>query len=182
MNIETQETCLNFLNNCEYCEDFATTDKTLPVKKLSISCISSAAYVRNIDYFFKIKDIEIIVPNKVVKVIYSDNTFEKVVCDEKDPFSLDAAIAICALKRVFRLCSNSKNGGNKYLNDARKLLENKEKEKQKNIDEQKRIEEKRKKRATKCKARKERRAKEEREKQIDILTEAIIRAKEKLNK
>ena len=42
-----------------------------------------------------IKDVNILVPDKVVEVTFLDGTKEKAVCQEPDVFSLETAIAIC---------------------------------------------------------------------------------------
>lgn len=49
-----------------------------------------------------IKDYEIIVPEKVIRVEFIDGTKEKVVCDEKDKFDLDHGLRICVAKKAFR--------------------------------------------------------------------------------
>ena len=49
----------------------------------------------------EITNVEILVPNKVIKVTFSDNTFEKSVCDEVDNFDLSIGISICILKHLY---------------------------------------------------------------------------------
>ena len=48
----------------------------------------------------KIKDVNIIVENKVVEVTFSDGDKQKSVCREPDVFSLEMAISICITKHV----------------------------------------------------------------------------------
>ena len=68
-----------------------------------------------------IKDVNIIVPNKVVEVTFEDDTKEKAVCNENDTFSLEQAIAICIGKKIM-------GGSGAYNNAVRrgvKVYENK---------------------------------------------------------
>lgn len=74
-------------------------------------------YTRNNIPNMKIKDIEIVVPNKVVKVIFEDETFEKAVCHEDDVFSLETAITICLAKHAI-------GGSSKYNNSINKAIKN----------------------------------------------------------
>lgn len=121
----------------------------------------------NINSVITIKDIKIIVPNKVVEITYKDNTKEKVVCDDEDNFSLDAAIAICALKK---LMGNSKC--NHYLKSGYKIIDDKEKLLLKEQEEKEIIARKK----EKAKLKKERRRLRKREEQINIIAEAIKRS------
>lgn len=121
---------------------------------------------------FRIVDVNVIVPNKVVEVTFLDGTKEKSVCREPDVFSLEQAIGICISKKVMGGSSAYNNAVKRGIKVYEKqlfqeLLDNKEQE---------RIERKR----AKKKAYKERRAtkkeQEEKEKQIEIQKEAYIRA------
>ena len=121
---------------------------------------------------YDIVDVNILVENKVVEVIFADGTKQKSVCMEPDTFSLETAIAVCISKKLI--------GGTKNYNDAIrkgvKFHENKLKN-QKELEElQKSLEAKRAKRRAKKQKRAEERAKQEREEQIAIHTEAYIRA------
>lgn len=134
---------------------------------------------RNKLSFPAIKDINIIVPNKVVEVTFADGTKEKSVCREPDTFSLESAISICISKKIM--------GGSSAYNNAvkrgMKIYEDKQKREADEKAEQERIEKKRAKRlaykerraAKRAEEEKERKAKE-REEQIVIQTEAYIRA------
>ena len=122
----------------------------------------------------KIKDVEIIIPNKVVQVTFDDNTIEKSVCHEDDEFNLETAIMVCIAKHL--LGSSAKF--NNLISKALKLYNNKIKAEEKAKEEEARIEAKRKKnheRLMKYIAKKE---KEAREARINELAEAIVRAGE----
>lgn len=118
--------------------------------------------------FPEIKDINIIVPNKVVEVTFTDGTKEKSVCREPDVFSLESAISICISKKIM--------GGSSAYNNAvkrgMKVYEDKQKREATEKAEQERIEKKRAKRL----AYKERRAAKKREEQVAIQAEAYLRA------
>ena len=117
----------------------------------------------------KIKDIEIIVPNKVVKVTFEDDRFEKAVCHEDDEFNLETAIGICITKY---LCGGTSTY-NKLIRNGVKLYNEKCKAEEEAKIEQKRIEEKRKKRYEKKIARKKRIEEEKRQARINEQAEAI---------
>lgn len=134
---------------------------------------------RNKLSFPGIKDINIIVPNKVVEVTFADGTKEKSVCREPDTFSLESAISICISKKIM--------GGSSAYNNAvkrgMKVYEDKQKREAAEKAEQERIEKKRAKRLAykerravkRTEEEKQRKAKE-REEQIVIQTEAYLRA------
>lgn len=144
-----------------------TSSNTLPLtnKKTNVNELNNTC--SNIDSVITIKDIKIIVPNKVVEITYKDNTKEKVVCDNEDNFSLDAAIAICALKK---LMGNSKC--NHYLKSGYKIIDDKEKLLLKEQEEKEIIARKK----EKAKLKKEKRRLKKREEQINIIAEAIKRS------
>lgn len=121
----------------------------------------------DINSMITIKDIKIIIPNKVVEITYKDNTKEKVVCDNEDNFSLDAAIAICALKKLMgnSKCNHYLKSGYKIINDKEKLLLKEQEEKE--IIARKK---------EKAKLKKEKRRLKKREEQINIIAEAIKRS------
>lgn len=118
--------------------------------------------------FVEVVDVNIIVPNKVVEVIFADGRKEKSVCREPDTFSLESAISICISKKIM--------GGSSAYNNAVKcgikVYEKKLEFEKYQKAEQERIEKKRAKRL----AYKERRAAKKREEQIAIQTEAYLRA------
>ena len=51
---------------------------------------------------YEIKDFEIIVPNKVVKVNFTDGTFEKMVCHEDDMFDLKWCMFVAIAKKLYK--------------------------------------------------------------------------------
>lgn len=142
-----------------------TTNSTSTTKKINVNQLNDTCL--DINSAITIKDIKIIVPNKVVEITYKDNTKEKVVCDNEDNFSLDAAIAICALKK---LMGNSKC--NHYLKSGYKIIDDKEKLLLKEQEEKEIIARKK----EKAKVKKEKRRLKKREEQINIITEAIKRS------
>ena len=128
---------------------------------------------------YKVVDVNIIVPDKVVEVTFADGTKEKSVCREPDIFSLETAISICISKKIM--------GGSSAYNNAVKrgikVYEDKQKKKEAEKSEQERIEKKRAKRLAYKERRAAKRAEEEkqrkaieREEQIAIQTEAYLRA------
>ena len=72
---------------------------------------------------FRIRDVKIVVPNKVVEVTFEDRTKEKAVCAEEDTFSLDTAITICIAKHLL----GGSSAYNNAVRKANKILVNKEK-------------------------------------------------------
>lgn len=129
--------------------------------------------------FVNVVDVNIIVPDKVVEVIFADGTKEKSVCREPDVFSIESAISICISKKIM--------GGSSAYNNAvkrgMKVYEDKQKKEAAEKAEQERIEKKRAKRlaykerrvAKRTEEENQRKAKE-REEQIAIQTEAYLRA------
>lgn len=76
----------------------------------------------------EITNVEILVPNKVIKVTFSDNTFEKSVCDEVDNFDLSIGISICILKHLYgrtKYYKKVKDAIKLYTNNCKKLEEDK---------------------------------------------------------
>ena len=120
----------------------------------------------------EIKDVNVIVTNKVVEVTFADGTKEKSVCREPDVFSLEQAIAICIGKKIM--------GGSSTYNNAikRGLKVYEDKLKKEKIDkaEQERIANKRAKRIAYKKRKAAEREQAEKERQIEIQKEAYIRA------
>ena len=125
----------------------------------------------------KIKDVEIVVPNKVVKVTFNDDTFEKAVCHEDDVFSLETAITICMTKHLLGGSSKFNNilaKGVKIVEDKVKAAEEAEKEKA-------RIEAKRLKNHNKRVERRKKKEAEARSARIQETAEAIKLAHELMN-
>lgn len=122
----------------------------------------------------KIKDVEIVVPNKVVKVTFNDDTFEKAVCHEDDTFSLETAITICMTKHLLGGSGKFNNilaKGVKIVEDKVKTAEEAEKEKA-------RIEAKRLKNHNKRVERRKKKEAEARKARIQETAEAIVLANE----
>lgn len=124
----------------------------------------------------RIKDVNILVPNKVVEVTFADGTKEKAVCREPDVFSLETAIAICISKKIM--------GGSSTYNNAVKrgvkVYEDKLKEAEKAKAEEDRIAKKRAKRLEYKKNKELKRKAQEREEKIEIQKEAYKRAIEEM--
>ena len=60
------------------------------------------AYEKLIANPFEIKDINIIVPNKVVEVTFGDNHKEKMICHQDDEFDLRRCLFIAIAKRKYK--------------------------------------------------------------------------------
>lgn len=150
----------------------------MPTKSFNLGLMG----ISNVRFFtieHQIVDVNIIVPDKVVEVIFADGTKEKSVCREPDTFSLESAISICISKKIM--------GGSSAYNNAvkrgMKVYEDKQKREAAEKAEQERIEKKRAKRLAykerravkRTEEEKQRKAKE-REEQIVIQTEAYLRA------
>lgn len=119
-----------------------------------------------------IKDVEIIVPNKVVQVTFADGKKEKAICQEPDVFELEEAIGLCIAKY---LCG----GSSRYYKNIRsgiKVYKNKIKKEEEENALKELIKRKREKRLEYKKRKEEKKKKES----IDIQTEAYIKAVKKL--
>lgn len=129
--------------------------------------------------YMKIKDINVIVPNKVVEVIFIDGTKEKSVCQEPDVFSMETAIAICISKKIM----GGSGAYNNAIKQGVKVYEEKLRKEAEEKAEQKRIEKRREKRLAYKKRRNAKKAEleqarknAEKEEQIEIQKEAYLRA------
>ena len=134
---------------------------------------------RKVADMFKIVDVNVIVPDKVVEVTFADGTKEKSVCREPDVFSLESAISICISKKIM----GGSSAYNNVIKRGMKVYEDKLKKEAEEKAEQERIEKKRAKRLAYKERRAVKRAEEEnkkkareREEQIAIQTEAYLRA------
>lgn len=125
-----------------------------------------------------IKDVNILVENKVVEVTFEDKTKEKAVCIKPDMFDLERAISICLAKKVMGGSSAYNNAVKKGL----KVYEDKLRHEIIEKEEKERIERKRAKLKAYKQHRKERKIAEENERQIEIQKEAYIRAMKELEK
>lgn len=131
-----------------------------------------------------IVDLNVIVPNKVIEVIFEDGTKEKAVCQDPDTFTMWQAISTCVAKKVM-------GGSAKYNNAIRKGLKIYEEKLAKEAAakaEEERINKKRAKRMAYKARRAERLAQEEaarlqaeREEMIEIQKEAYLRAMRELD-
>lgn len=136
----------------------------------------------NLEKGYYISDIQVIVPNKVVKVYFWDDGFEKMVCDEKDTFDLERCCYL-ALAKHFHKKDYTMEGiewlatyhyplikkYNACVKNALKNFYKKEEEKRKEQEDQKereRIAEKKRQKKIAYKKRREERVKEERAKAL----------------
>lgn len=129
---------------------------------------------KTINALMKIKDVEIIVPNKVVKVVFEDDTFEKAICHEDDKFSLETAITICIAKHMLGGSAKFNN----ILSKGVKLYNNKIKAEEEAKKKQERLEAKWKKQRERKMLRLAKKEEEARNARIQELAEAIRLANE----
>lgn len=142
----------------------------------------------------EIIDIEVIVPNKVVKVTFGDRREEKMICSKEDVFNLERCLYIAIAKHLYKEeytiegiewkafeLSHQKEFV-KIVKRALKFYEKKEKERAEEEvrikEEQERIARKRAKREAYKARREEKRKEAAKEEQIEIQKEAYIRAME----
>ena len=127
--------------------------------------------IKTTKWLNSIKEINVLVPNKVVEVIFNDGAKTKSVCQEPDSFSFESAIAICIAKKVMGGSSKFNNKVNKLVRDyhlkIKKQEEAKKEEERKKVKKQKLMEKKKARKAKKL------------EEQIDILTKALKQLNEK---
>lgn len=142
-------------------------------KFMSSGCIVKSKpvlYATSSRYGYRIVDVNVIVPNKVVEITFADGDKQKSVCSEPDVFSLEQAISICITKHLL--------GGtgkyNKAIKDGMKVYEDKLATEKFEKAEEERIAKKRAKRE----AYKKRKAEKRKEEQIEIQKEAYVRAME----
>lgn len=62
-----------------------------------------------------VKEVKVVVPNKVVEVTFEDGSTQKAICHEADTFSMERAIEICVMKQIM-------GGSAAYNNAIRKAL------------------------------------------------------------
>jgi hypothetical protein len=154
-------------NGCDYLDPTKIT--------VSANAVNDTPYIFGEPYDVRwhwvctaIKDVNVIVPNKVVEVTFEDGSKEKSVCNESDTFSLEQAISICLAKKMF----GGTKAYNKAIKKGLKAYEFGLKKEEEKKAEQERIALKRQKRTEK-KARQEAAKKEE---AIEIQKEAYLRA------
>lgn len=73
-----------------------------PNKEFSFDVTIDHNAIAKILYPNDIKDVEIIVPNKVVKVTFVDGTSQKMVCQHPDVFSLEDALYMALAKKLYK--------------------------------------------------------------------------------
>lgn len=125
-----------------------------------------------------IKNVEIIIPNKVVEVTFTDGVKTKSVCREPDVFSLETAIGICISKYIM----GGSGAYNNAVKSGLKLYSDKIKKEAEEKAEQERINKKRKKRIAYKERRKAKKELEEKERQIEIQKEAYLRAMKEMER
>ncbi len=135
-----------------------------------------------------IKDYVIIVPNKVVEVLFEDGTTEKMVCQEEDTFDIRRCLFIALAKHLYKKeytfeGIEYKANEMMYIKQYTKMIDHViknhvkgelavQKKKQQEQEEKERIDERRNKRYEY----KERCKQKEKERQIELQKEAYLRA------
>lgn len=152
----------------------------IPIANDYVALLNKLVTSKDITYKTKtiIKDVKIIVPNKVVEMTFLDGKKEKSVCREPDTFSLETAISICISKYIM----GGSGAYNNAVKQGMKVYEESLKKKALAKAEEERIKRKKIKRAEYKKRRAERKQAEEKERQIEIQKEAYIRAHNELEK
>jgi hypothetical protein len=128
-------------------------------------------------YFKDIINIDIkdvIVNNKIVKVIFWDGTSETATCAPEDNFDLEMGITICIMKHIY----GGSGAYSKAIRKAADIYYAKEEKKNAEIAKKKEEKEARKRKLEKHK----KRLAKKREKQIEIQKEAYVRAMRELAK
>ena len=74
--------------------------------KRNVKTVSNGVHEPYMDVDFleeiKISNFKILFPNKVIRVDFSDNTQEKVICDEKDKFDLRRGLFVALSKKLYK--------------------------------------------------------------------------------
>lgn len=124
-----------------------------------------------------IKDIQVI-NNKVVIVLFKDDTKEKAVLDSTDTYSLEQGISICITKKMLSMQTNGNGSSayNKLIKHCLKLYDNNRKAEEKAKADEQAAKEKEKKAADKARAKRIKKANKNREREIEIQKEAYLRA------
>ena len=145
----------------------------------------------SMNHGFYISDINILVPDKVVEVIFNDDSKEKMICHEDDTFDLKDACFIAISKHLYRdtytfegieHMANEMKYQKKYVKMVDKAIKNYKKkideiEKAKREEEEERIVRER--QRLKRRKQKERRAQRHREILVDMLADSINEAKKR---
>lgn len=124
-----------------------------------------------------IKDIQVI-NNKVVIVLFKDDTKEKAVLDSTDTYSLEQGISICITKKMLSMQTNGNGSSayNKLIKHCLKLYDNNRKAEEKAKADERAVKEKKKRAADKARAKRIKKANKNREREIEIQKEAYLRA------
>lgn len=124
-----------------------------------------------------IKDIQVI-NNKVVIVLFKDDTKEKAVLDSTDTYSLEQGISICITKKMLSMQTNGHGSSayNKLIKHCLKLYDNNRKAEEKAKADERAVKEKKKRAADKARAKRIKKANKNREREIEIQKEAYLRA------
>ena len=133
----------------------------------------------------EIETYNIIVPNKVVEVVFEDGTVEKTVCHEEDEFNIETMIMVAMLKKLLGSAGNFNNYVKRAVRTWNTMIEceRKEKEEAERLEKKReKLAEKSKRRYEKRKARRDEEAKAKKQAEIDeqihIQTQAYIKAME----
>lgn len=175
----------NFYNEREFNLDLMRRILGTNVVEVSSNTPASEVFTKSLEKYFRniicvknslleVIDVNVIVPNKVVEVVFSDGTKEKAVCQDPDVFSLETAISICISKKIM----GGSSAYNNTIKHAIKTYMNKLDKEAADKAEQERIEKKRAKRLAYKERRAAKREAAEKERQIEIQKEAYIRAME----
>lgn len=160
------------------CDDLIVDNFLNPNRKMAEK--NGSIYIGNRLIMPSVKEIKVLRSKDKdvgIKVIFSDDSIEKAICDKEDVFSYDYGLAICIMKKLFSYMSNSdKFTGTYYFNKIMdlafrnnlKTFEEKAREKA----EKNKVEHKK----TKNRLRKAKQKAAKREAEIEIQKEAYLRA------
>lgn len=114
---------------------------------------------------FKITNVEILAPEKVVRCTFSDGDTQKAVCCDEDTFSLEAGISVCITKHLIGGTSNY----NKAIKQGVDCYQNRIKAEEEKAIKEKQEKHRREKYEAYKKRRDEKRQKQDIEKQLELL-------------
>ena len=120
-----------------------------------------------------IKSVDVIIPDKVVQIMFNDGTKEKAVCDSQDKFELETAISICISKKIM----GGSREYHKAIKNGMKIYKNQVAEKEREDAEKEKLKRENEKKIKKA----EKRKKKKLEEQIEIQVEAYMRALKRLS-
>lgn len=157
------------INHCKKLSDRALGDMLMALSHSQPLIYASSSGMNR-----RIADVNILVPNKVVEVIFVDGDKQKAVCQEPDVFSLEQAVSICLTKHLL----GGTGAYNRAIKNGIKVYEESQREKWRIKAEEERIAKRRARKAAYMK----RRAEKRREEQIEIQKEAYVRALREVEK